>query len=229
VYWTTLRSVRSGCCRTLKAGIARARRDGSDLDRHLIPEVPIIFSVLYHLEIAVDGRHIYWTDSGGGHIGRARLDGTHIEEAFIRNASGPTDVAVAGGHVYWTNPQQRLLSILGSRLKLRRDLRTSTKLACPTLFPLPSDPSPPCVGTLRLLTADPVRYLGDKRRVTLATARYTITEGKRQTLHLGLSERKAALVRSNPRTRRVRAVAEVERTPGDRAIVSEPMTMILAH
>jgi hypothetical protein len=216
-------------CRPPEQVIGRAKLDGSDVDRRFISDLPVGSSE-YATAIAVDGGHIYWTDGGGGHIGRARVDGTHVEEAFIRNTSGPTDVAVAGGQLYWTNPQQRLISIVGSRLKLRRDRRTSVRLACPTLFSreLTLEPAAPCLGTVRLLTADAVRYRGGKRRVTLATARYRMMDGHRQTLQLRLSKRKAVLVRSNRRARTVRAIAEVDR-PSYRAIVSEPMTMILAH
>ncbi len=59
--------------------------------------------------IAVDSTHIYWTkcaDDDPAAIGRANLDGTGVEAAFIPladPAACPVDVAVDGKHLYWTN------------------------------------------------------------------------------------------------------------------------------
>lgn len=56
----------------------------------------------------MDSSHIYWANFGDGNgngttIGRANLDGTGVNEAFITGASGPAGVAVDGSHIYWGN------------------------------------------------------------------------------------------------------------------------------
>jgi hypothetical protein len=50
--------------------------------------------------VAVDAQHIYWADRSGA-IGRARLDATAPEPAFIENVDNPCGVAVNGQHIYW--------------------------------------------------------------------------------------------------------------------------------
>jgi len=53
---------------------------------------------------------LYWSNFGGAHmfgetaIGRANLDGTAIDQTFIRANSSPTGVAVDDTHVYWAEP-----------------------------------------------------------------------------------------------------------------------------
>ena len=49
--------------------------------------------------IAIDARHIYWAD---GNIGRARIDGTRVDQSFIQVPHGPRGLAVDEAHVYWT-------------------------------------------------------------------------------------------------------------------------------
>jgi HYDIN/CFA65/VesB-like, Ig-like domain len=46
-------------------------------------------------EVAVDGRRIYWTNSGGGTIGEANLDGTGVNQSFITGANTPEGPAVS--------------------------------------------------------------------------------------------------------------------------------------
>ena len=57
--------------------------------------------------IAVDANFIYWTENGPkrgtGTIGRARLNGTGVDEHFIRDLDGPIAVAVDAGDIYWAN------------------------------------------------------------------------------------------------------------------------------
>ena len=48
-------------------------------------------------------RHVYWTNSDIGTVGRADLNGQNANQSFITGASGPSGVAVDGSHVYWTN------------------------------------------------------------------------------------------------------------------------------
>jgi sugar lactone lactonase YvrE len=53
--------------------------------------------------VAVDGGHVYWTNTAIGTIGRANLDGSGAEPTFVTGASAPTGIAVDGAHVYWSN------------------------------------------------------------------------------------------------------------------------------
>ena len=52
--------------------------------------------------VAVDGQHIYWTNTFGT-IGRANLDGSGAEKSFITGANNPLGVAVDGQHIYWAS------------------------------------------------------------------------------------------------------------------------------
>jgi len=47
--------------------------------------------------------NIYWTNKFTGTIGRARLDGTGIDESFITGAENLIAVKVHGDHIYWSN------------------------------------------------------------------------------------------------------------------------------
>ena len=53
--------------------------------------------------MAVDGAHLYWADGLSGTIGRAGLDGTGADQAFINGASSPCGVALDAAHLYWAN------------------------------------------------------------------------------------------------------------------------------
>lgn len=46
---------------------------------------------------------VYWADAKGGTIGRANLDGTGVDDAFITVGGEPISVAVDSGHIYWAN------------------------------------------------------------------------------------------------------------------------------
>ena len=54
-------------------------------------------------DIAVDERHVYWTGNGLGNIGRASVNGTNVDNAFIpQSAAGQAfGVAVDAEHIYW--------------------------------------------------------------------------------------------------------------------------------
>jgi virginiamycin B lyase len=52
------------------------------------------------------GAYVYWSALGGfgeGELGRADLDGSHIDRRFVRRTIGPAAVAVDDRHVYWVN------------------------------------------------------------------------------------------------------------------------------
>lgn len=54
--------------------------------------------------VAVSGGFIYWADDlDHGTIGRARLDGSGVNNSFITGARGPCGVTIAGGDIYWAN------------------------------------------------------------------------------------------------------------------------------
>ena len=57
--------------------------------------------------------HLYWANNGihqkdplraSAHtVGRANLDGSQADQAFIPNISYPTGLAVYGDYIYWTD------------------------------------------------------------------------------------------------------------------------------
>ena len=72
---------------------------GSDVDPAFIPNVGFARAV------AVGAGHIYWASgsgSGNGTIGRASLNGTHIDKTFIDpQAYLPVGLAIEAGYIYW--------------------------------------------------------------------------------------------------------------------------------
>ena len=55
----------------------------------------------------MDSEHLYWANSAIESIGRADIDGTNVENDFIKAPKteelDPNDVAVDQNHIYWTN------------------------------------------------------------------------------------------------------------------------------
>jgi hypothetical protein len=47
--------------------------------------------------------YLYYADLADGTIGRANIDGSPADDAFINNASQPCDIAVNDTHIYWAN------------------------------------------------------------------------------------------------------------------------------
>jgi virginiamycin B lyase len=47
--------------------------------------------------------YVYWTEPTAGAIGRANVDGTRVDNRFIRGASSPVWLALDNAHIYWTN------------------------------------------------------------------------------------------------------------------------------
>ena len=80
IYWSSTGS---------STGIARATLDGNpasvDRDFIALPTPPC--------GIAVDRTHLYWGNASLNTIGRARLDGTGVNQSFVGGALGPCGVA----------------------------------------------------------------------------------------------------------------------------------------
>jgi virginiamycin B lyase len=69
---------------------------------------PFISGADHPCGIAVNGTHIFWVNRGNpnaistGHIGRARLDGTEVNQKFIPNVGTEAcGIAVNSSHIYW--------------------------------------------------------------------------------------------------------------------------------
>ena len=53
------------------------------------------------LAARADG-YVYWSNDNGT-IGRANLDGSNVNQAFVTGPTGPFGVAVDAGHIYWAD------------------------------------------------------------------------------------------------------------------------------
>ena len=77
--------------------IGHAYLDGSGPNQSLVPGIR---QNSHPVGVAVDGAHVYWTDyDAPDRIGRANLDGTGVNDAFITRAANPVALAVDGAHV----------------------------------------------------------------------------------------------------------------------------------
>lgn len=93
--------------------IGRADLNGRDIDHNFIRagDSPI--------GVAVDGQHVYWTNRvfhetrSGAYftyaIGRADLDGTHVDRRFIPISDVPDGVAVNDTYVFWSNAGEHVI------------------------------------------------------------------------------------------------------------------------
>jgi hypothetical protein len=72
--------------------IGRVSADGSGLDTAYVPGVG-------GSALAVDARHLYWTQGQTRSIARSKLDGSKVDEHFLDvRAQG---LAVGAGHIFW--------------------------------------------------------------------------------------------------------------------------------
>lgn len=53
--------------------------------------------------LAVDDQHLYWGDTSGGAVGRAAIDGTAPNRAFITGLGAPCGVAATASYIYWSD------------------------------------------------------------------------------------------------------------------------------
>jgi virginiamycin B lyase len=54
--------------------------------------------------LACGSGYLYWANiRGPAPIGRARLDGTDVNQKFITGAAAPGMIAVSSGYLYWAN------------------------------------------------------------------------------------------------------------------------------
>jgi hypothetical protein len=83
--------------------IGRANLDGSGAAQSFIGRG------IDPVGLALNGQHIYWTDSDHDTIGRANLDGSGIERSFISGVAYPSGLAVNGQHIYWTDSDDGLI------------------------------------------------------------------------------------------------------------------------
>lgn len=72
------------------------------LGRPLIPGIFVRNRDDVVIALAVDSAHVYWFDARRSSIGRANLDGTHIQRRFIRAAPSTDTIAVDAAHLYWS-------------------------------------------------------------------------------------------------------------------------------
>lgn len=77
--------------------IGRANLDGTGVSAGFMTGLGAVSGV------AVDTRHIYWTEQDNDRIGRANLDGTGVNASFITGASAPRGIAVDANHIWWAN------------------------------------------------------------------------------------------------------------------------------
>jgi len=59
--------------------------------------------------LEVDDRYLYWGDASGGAVGRAAIDGTAPNQAFIPNLGAPCGVVATATHLYWADGGANLI------------------------------------------------------------------------------------------------------------------------
>jgi hypothetical protein len=80
--------------------ISRAKLDGSGVAKNIVKVSSAISG------LSLDAHHIYWSQVDNHSIGRAKLNGTGVDESFIATGgtkSHPQGVAVNASHVYWSD------------------------------------------------------------------------------------------------------------------------------
>jgi hypothetical protein len=86
--------------------IGRADIDGTNVVSRFIVGTGAGSGAMTNAGVAVDADHIYWTNFASGtgtSIGRANLDGTGVEPAWLTGLVAPCRIAVSGGYLYWSS------------------------------------------------------------------------------------------------------------------------------
>ncbi|HEY2056335.1 MAG TPA: DUF5050 domain-containing protein [Solirubrobacterales bacterium] len=83
--------------------IGRAKLNGGGVEQIEQEFIPLTIGGTSALFTA--GEYLYWSGNEGGKesIGRAKLDGTKVEEEFIPLNGEILGITVEGEHIYWTN------------------------------------------------------------------------------------------------------------------------------
>jgi len=79
--------------------IGRAASDGSGA-------LTLVMDAQTPRGVALDATYVYWVNAGSLAIGRAKLDGSAVDEQFITFPSsmfGPFGIAVDAAHIFWSN------------------------------------------------------------------------------------------------------------------------------
>ncbi|MEX2106234.1 MAG: hypothetical protein WD810_04980 [Solirubrobacterales bacterium] len=82
-----------------RKSIGRAALDGSGR----IDDLVTVGGFSRPCDVAVRGEYIYWTDFAG--IGRARLDGSEVDDSFVPTLVGGCALAVDDRHIYWASSE----------------------------------------------------------------------------------------------------------------------------
>ncbi len=97
IYWTDGKTGSSSEHGTVGEAIS----SGTGLDRSLVT------GTTGGADVAANGQYIYWANYGNGTIGRADLDGSHVDQQFIVASFGwgasIGGLTVNRSHIYWAN------------------------------------------------------------------------------------------------------------------------------
>ena len=68
-----------------------------------IVRLALLFAVaVYAVPAVAEANFVYWTNQGGTTIGRAKLNGTGINNSFIAGLNDPHGIAVDSKYIYWS-------------------------------------------------------------------------------------------------------------------------------
>lgn len=80
---------------TEDTGVSRMRIDGTDIHEGFVGD--------WACGVAADDTYVYWGSDVHKAVGRAKLDGSDAQPAFIQHDDYVCGVAVDGSHIYWGN------------------------------------------------------------------------------------------------------------------------------
>ena len=120
-------------------------------------------------------------------------------------------------------PDTQVTLTIGTKtLTLNDKSKATVKLTCPT-----AEKSGPCTGTLKVKTRGKVPVDGKKKVVVLATAKFSVATGTTKAVTIKLSTKYAKLVRKVADARKLKLVAKVKDTVGNKATVTTKATLKL--